>query len=125
MIAELLVSFAVITSRPSFSPPRVSTPAPKIYSAPRSSTPKTTTPKTTTPKTTTPKQSTPKKPVTPKGKLDTSKQFKNSAGQTVVYRQSSIGWVSTWLFFGWLWYNHDNDKCFDADHKEIVCEAKK
>jgi hypothetical protein len=115
MILELLV-VAAITSGGRTSTPRVSTP--RVQTAPRNSTPKPTTTKASAPKGTSSRTTSPRP-------LSERRQFTNQHGQHVVYRDNGMNWFHTWLLFGWLTHDESKDKCYDKDHKQISCEAKK
>lgn len=125
------------TSRSSFSSPSRSYSAPRTYSAPRVTTPApkpVVTPKPApkpvtqapAPKTTKPAPTPKKTPEKPKykGELKESNRYRNTAGQTVVYQERGISPWMFWLGFGFLWYNQDNDKCYDEKHNLIECKEK-
>ncbi len=86
----------------------------------RPSTPKPTTPKST-PKAAA-KPTPVKTPKTPAYKPVT-KPYTNSAGQRVVYHDSS-----NWIIWYLLFFSHNGEtreKCYDSQHKQIDCKAKK
>lgn len=128
---------AITTSR-SFSSPSRSYSAPRTYSAPRVTTPApkpVVTPKPApkpvtqapAPTTTKPAPASPKKVAEKpkyKGELKESNRYRNAAGQTVVYQERGISPWMFWLGFGFLWYNQDNDKCYDDKHNLIECKEK-
>lgn len=115
-VLHLMGKGSVSTGRSSISSSRsYSRPSTSTRSSTRSSAPKTSTPKSTAPKT----------PPKPKEPTPVKKQYTNTKNETVVYRDGGINWFQQYFLFGWLWHHDTDEKCFDANHKQIDCKEKK